>query len=360
MISQNAQKHAEACRFCWMCRHLCPVGLKTGREINTPRAKGLLLSLAARNTPFDADIAQSMYECMLCDACTNDCATGFEPPLYIREARTQALVEGIAPPAVEATLALLEESGNLYGEVKPLYGSQAKAETLLLVGEVAACRAPQLVESYLRLLQKAGVPVMTLAQEPPTGAILGDLMGYTQEVRQQAADCAKAIGGSGAKTLVVLDSGDAALIRQQWPEWGIDAGVQVVTAAAYLWSLAEAGRLQFSPLGRTACYHDDSRAARTLREYEPARALLAAAGVELHEMFQTKALAKCCGSSLANAYMPDITRKTAQGRWEDALRTRAQAMVTSSPQSLEVLSLAVPDTMELWDLYTLLDSVCRS
>ena len=351
MISQNAQKHAEACRFCWMCRHLCPIGLKTGREINTPRAKGLLLSLVARGSAFDADMAQAMYECMLCDACTNDCATGFEPPLYIREARTQALVEGIAPPAVEAVLARLEESGNIYGEAKPVYGSQEKAEVLLLVGEVAACRAPHMVESYLRLLQKAGVSVMTLAQEPPTGAMLGDLMGYTQEVRQQAATCAKAIDGSGAKTLVVLDSADAALIRQQWPEWGVTAGVQVVTATAFLWSLAEAGKLQFAPLGRTGCYHDDSRAAR---------ALLAAAGVELREMFLTKALAKCCGSSLANAYMPDITKKTAQGRWEDALRTGAQMMVTSSPQSLEVLQLAVPATMELWDLYTLLDSACRS
>ena len=45
MISQNAKKHADACRFCWMCRHLCPVGLATGKEINTPRAKGLLLSM---------------------------------------------------------------------------------------------------------------------------------------------------------------------------------------------------------------------------------------------------------------------------------------------------------------------------
>ena len=45
MISQNALHHAEKCRFCWMCRHLCPVQHQTGKEINTPRAKGLLLSM---------------------------------------------------------------------------------------------------------------------------------------------------------------------------------------------------------------------------------------------------------------------------------------------------------------------------
>ena len=39
MISQNALHHAEKCRFCWMCRHLCPVQHQTGKELNTPRAR---------------------------------------------------------------------------------------------------------------------------------------------------------------------------------------------------------------------------------------------------------------------------------------------------------------------------------
>ena len=49
MIGQNALHHAEKCRFCWMCRHLCPVQHQTGREVNTPRAKGLLLSMVSRS-----------------------------------------------------------------------------------------------------------------------------------------------------------------------------------------------------------------------------------------------------------------------------------------------------------------------
>ena len=46
MYSEKAKKHADACRFCYMCRHLCPIELVTGKENNTPRAKGLqVLSL---------------------------------------------------------------------------------------------------------------------------------------------------------------------------------------------------------------------------------------------------------------------------------------------------------------------------
>ena len=97
MISQNALHHAEKCRFCWMCRHLCPVQHQTGKELNTPRAKGLLLSMVNKKAQeFDKDMGQAMYECLLCDACTNDCATGYQPPLFIREARTEAVIHPIA------------------------------------------------------------------------------------------------------------------------------------------------------------------------------------------------------------------------------------------------------------------------
>ena len=101
MISQNALHHAEKCRFCFMCRHLCPIELVTGKENNTPRAKGLLLSMVNKGAQvFDKDMAEAMYECVLCDACTNDCATGYQPPLFIREARTEAVVNELAPAAV--------------------------------------------------------------------------------------------------------------------------------------------------------------------------------------------------------------------------------------------------------------------
>ena len=116
MFTEKAQKHANACRFCWMCRHLCPVGLQTGREVNTPRAKGLLISLALRGHAMDRDTAQIMYECTLCGSCTNDCATGYEPPLYIREARSEAIADDLAPQAVLDVIDRELTTGNMFGK----------------------------------------------------------------------------------------------------------------------------------------------------------------------------------------------------------------------------------------------------
>jgi Fe-S oxidoreductase len=89
------------------------VGLKTGKEINTPRAKALLLSLVERGTKFDADMARSMYECVLCGACTNDCVTGFDPSVYIREARSSVAALELLPPGVVAVLVNIEKTGGI-------------------------------------------------------------------------------------------------------------------------------------------------------------------------------------------------------------------------------------------------------
>ena len=40
-FTEKSMGIVDSCRFCWMCRHLCPISLKTGKEINSARARGL-------------------------------------------------------------------------------------------------------------------------------------------------------------------------------------------------------------------------------------------------------------------------------------------------------------------------------
>ena len=292
MISQLASKHADKCRFCWMCRHLCPVQLQTGKEINTPRAKGLLLSMTARGKEFDSDMAQAMYECLLCDACTNDCATGYQPPLFIREARTEAVVNGLAPKAVMDLVDNIEKTGNIYGKEKPSFGTENKGEVLVYIGEAAAFNAPAMAKAFLSLLSKAGVSYMVLKEEPASGVMLGDLAGYVEEVQQQAKHCADAVNESGAKTVVVLDSYDEEIMKQKYPEWGCEIKADIISAVAYAAKLVEDGKLVIKGKAEgVAAYHDDDRSARTFHEFAPARELAKKAGYELIEMFNKEKLA---------------------------------------------------------------------
>ncbi|MDF2484224.1 MAG: Fe-S oxidoreductase [Herbinix sp.] len=359
MMSQNSKKHTEACRFCWMCRHLCPVGLTTGREVNTPRAKALLLSMVDRGEKFDKDIAQAMYECVLCGSCTNDCVTGFDPTIFIREARTMAAVEDLLPKAVEEIITNISNTGNIYGVQKPKYtGTAAKAEVLLYIGEVAACKQPTLVTAIMSLLKKADIPFTVLEEEPASATFLGDLIGFVEEVRIQAKDCANAINTSGAKTVVVLDSYEATTMKQRYPEWNCTINADVVTATSFIAGLIEEGKLVPKKITGEVTYHDDSRLARDLDEHEPVRNIIKAMGLNLQEMFLNRRMAKCCGSELLKAYAPELAALTAEGRWEDVNRTTADTLVVVSPQVMNVMGAKVPSAKQIKDLYVLLDQAC--
>ena len=353
MVNQEALRHAEKCRFCFMCRHLCPVQLQTGREINTPRAKGLLLSMVNKGTAeFDRDMAKTMYECLLCDACVNDCATGYQPPLFIRQARTEAVVNGIAPESVNVLLDNIAKTGNIYGEKKPSFAAKG-GDVLVYVGETAACRVPQMAKSLIALLEKAGVGVQTLENEPASGVMLSDLAGYVEDAAQQAKACADAIAASGCKTVVVLDSYDAEIMKQQYPQWGCAISAEIVTATEFTARLIREGKIKAkASKGVLGACHDDDRLARSLHEFDPIREMAKAAGYELTEMFNTGKLAKSCGSAVALAYMPEIVTRVAAGRWDDLKRTESKTMLTANPEAYLCLQAAQPEGYALVDLYT--------
>ncbi len=368
MFSGKARKNADACRFCWMCRHLCPVGLVTGRETNTPRAKGLMVSLVERGYGYTPEMAADMYECCLCEACTTDCATGFEPPSYIREARTRAVVDGIAPLAVEKSIDALLEKGNLYGSEREEWmrgfeeetrGFPSKAPVALHIGATIAYREPEIAVAAIRLLKKAKVDFCVIEGELPTGAELGDLMGFVDEVRTVARAAVAQIDATGAGRLVVLDPSCARLFIRECGEWGCKPAAEVVTATAFFAGLLKSGQLHPAPLAPGAVtFHDPCRLARDLDETGPAREIIAATGLELKEMFRRGRDTKCCGGVVLQGHSPKLTGLTSAGRWEDAARTGATTLVTACPGCRDVLKKTAPEGMKVEDIFVLLARAC--
>ena len=120
--------------------------------------------------------------------------------------------------------------------------------------------------------------------------------------------------------------------------------------------LIAAGRLIPRKGQGVVTYHDASRLARDLNEHQPARNIIASMGLTLHEMWQNRRLAKCCGSAVVGQYMPELRAKVAQGRWSDVLRTDARVLVAACPQSTEALAAVVPQGCQYQDLFVLLDA----
>ena len=366
MFSQDAKRNIDACKMCWMCRHLCPVGLVTGNEDNTPRAKAVLLNYVTHDESFLKETGKDMYECALCNHCADWCETGYEPAVYIREGR-RALVETDAlPPNVQPVVDnVLAENGTIYGPKQvptaleqKIASLPEKADVLLYIGDTAMARSEKMALAVASLLQKSGVEYTILKEETTSGAALYDLVGEIAEVQQAAEKTAAAICAAEAKTVVVLDPSDARIFTQDYPRWGSEIpGVTTVTA--YIAALLQNGMLKVTkPQDGIVTFHDPCRLARDLEETSPAREIIAATGLTLKEMFLNKNNTRCCGGEVLSAHSGFITKKTAALRVEDAKRAGAEAIITACPGCCDVLNRGETG-MPVTDLFELLNSCCE-
>lgn len=363
MYTEKAINNAEACRFCWMCRNVCPVGLATGKEASTPRGRGLLVSMDTRGMPMTQETAEIIYHCCLCGACTNDCVTGYDPKVFIREARTEAIINDCVPLNIEDVIKRMKED-HLLGEcdspdlAEYIGNIPEKADILVLLGECARKRQPKVAIALMELLKIAGIDFCVLRQEQSSGAALGDLIGFVDEVRLHAKSFLDSVKNTGAKKIVVLDPSDASFLLHECTEWGIFPDCEIVTATSYVAALVREKKLKPRNIDvGIATFHDPCRLARDLDETEPAREIIASMGIKLKEMISNRKLTKCCGSMLLHETYPDIGRKTALERIKDAKYIKADLMITACPVCQERFQGAGGISVE--NIFSLLLQSCR-
>lgn len=363
MFSKESARQADACRFCWMCRHICPVAGSTGNEGWTPRARGLMISMIERGTAYDAEIAEAMYHCTLCDACANDCATGYKPSEFIREARTIAVVENIAPKKVIDAIEAISEKGSIFEENAAAAIAEAvgklpeKAEVLLFAGQTAVSVYPKAAINAAELMKKAGVEFTMLEAEPESGAYMAELMGYTGDVQAMAAAAAEKIAASGAKKIVVLNPADAVIFRDEYSKWGLLNSVEVVTATAFFAELIEAGKLAPKAEAMVASLQEPVKLTRGLGEEEPLKAIAKSAGIELKELFLHGKLSRCIGTVPFDVYAPEVVKEMVAVRCDDALRLGSKAIVTASPDDYYLMSKYAVG-VKIFDIFEILNKLC--
>ena len=196
-------------------------------------------------------------------------------------------------------------------------------------------------------------PAMAAFQSP----LLGELMGYVEDVKKVAQVCADKCKEAGAKTIVVLDESDAAFMKHQWAEWQLFDGA-VTTATAFLADAIEKGSLKPGKVELRACYHDPAKIAREIEETEPARKIMAAMGIDLHELYRSRKTTKSCGGTLLPLTNPKMTAMVADGRLGDIRFAGENAVITSTPTAFDNFSMVEQDDIKIEDLFVMLDSVC--
>jgi len=341
-ITEKAKKIADSCRFCWMCRHVCPIGNATGQERNTARARSLGVSLVVRGATELKEIADNIYECTLCGACTNNCVTGWDPKVFIQEVKTEIVLSGETPEYIMKLLENYVQTGNVFGKeacpcLDGLYNSDSK--TALFVGQDALYKSPESVKTAVAVLGKAGVRV-SLDKNQDSGSALWFLTGKTQETQDAAKKCAEML--NQYETVIVYNPVDLKLMLHEYKEWGIEVTAKLVGFNEYLLSLIESGALKVNKGENEYSLQDNYAYARELDDCETGRKLISKVG-NVKDMLLIGKEANLAGHLIMAEYMPSVMTQVALDRWTNAKNMDCKTVVTENPDEYVALKATAPE-----------------
>jgi Fe-S oxidoreductase len=356
----------EACRFCFMCRHVCTAGVVSGKESDTPRGKGLILFKALKgHLEFDADTVETLYRCCLCGLCETWCKADCRPPAAVLAARADIVTQGKEPAAVRQIKSHLIETGNPFGlpaeqrfqaiERDDVF--RPRAEVVYYVGCDTAYGQPQIARAMVKILAAAQADFTLLRNEHSTGKPLW-LLGYRDEARTMAAQLAAEIRAVQPKVLVTTCPSAFDAFTTEYPALGLDlSGIEILHATQYIDRLIQQSVIV--PRERTTStgvFLDGTYLGRTHGLYdEPRRILGRILGSTLREMVWSRELANSCGEpgGVFHLLYPELSQTMANRVLDDASSTSADMLITACPATLGLLKkvnhtgLVVRDLVEM-------------
>lgn len=350
LISQKSKEIIDSCRFCWMCRHICPIGNVTGQERNTARARMLALSLVERGAEPLEGVADNVYECALCGACTKECVTGWDPVKVVKEVRSELVMNGKTPEYIMSLVENIQNCGNVYGikEVDAkladeINGLPESADVLLFLGRDAIYKSPGSAMGAIKLLKKASVDFTVLKDEPDSGYALEFLIGKTAETKAVMENCAKALN---FKKVVCYDPADAKIFLREYKEWGVELDCEVVTFTSYITELIQKGVIAPKKTDKVYTIQDSALLSRDLEENDAVRQIINACGENIEMLIFGKDT-MLAGNLIMNEYMPEVMKEVAKARWTNAVNMDATTVVTECPAEYEMMLSVKPDGVEL-------------
>lgn len=355
-----------SCRFCPMCRHVCTVSEAIHKETLTPKGKGLtLFSILKGLQSFDRDIAEVMYQCVLCQLCHEWCVGNWNITEPVLEARRKITSMGLEPPQVQQIRANVIQKGNPYGEKRSerfafMESCSLKegATILYFVGCGAAYHRPEIARAALAVLKVAGIKYTLFSDEECCGAYL-DVMGYREEAQSLAQKNVGRFQDLGCSTVVMGCPHCLYTIKEMYPQWGVKLpkGIRFVHTTTYLRELVKQNRIKLKSVEKTVTYQDPCRLGRYCGIYnDPREILVSLDGLNFVEMKWTREKANCCGygSGLALTF-PQMANEIATDRFAQAKKTGAEILITACQscknaflnQSSDKDTLNVMDIVEL-------------
>lgn len=201
----HIEKHLDvinACRFCFMCRHLDPVGNVTCRESDTPRGRALICDRVRMDVSnlANPDFIDTIYRSALSAASRFHCVSSYDEAGLVLALRKDIVDARLAPAPVAKLVKKLEKAD---------FAVKGKGRVL-----------------YFGASPKLYPGCKVITGDDPGKAL--EVLGFESAAKKVFTRFKKAVAASACKTLVVAEPSAYDFLRGKLP------GVKVLHSAEYL------------------------------------------------------------------------------------------------------------------------------
>ncbi len=331
----------EFCRYCLMCRHVCPVTHVTRNEATSPHGWALLIASVKRGvTEWNEETVDVLYQCADCGLCRAHCVTDQPLPLAIDASRAEVVEQQLAPAVVYTVRDKLRRWGNPYVDIAP-EKVVGRGEAALVVGAIGRNFQPKTIEAAIKLLKAAGVDAVPIAigRETP---YLAYTLGLFDEARQLGQATLTEIAEVRAKRVFVLSPGDIYTYQTLFDSLGLvwPKEVKLQEVITFLAEKVQAQQLTFTPTDlRDYTFYDPDHTVRVPGRWAAPRQLLAALSqTPPTELFWRQERAMPCGVSGGLYFtQPELSARLAQARLVEAQERGVRTVITDDPHVLHHL-----------------------
>lgn len=386
----------------------CPAGRALHFHGYSGSGKSIMaLSLTEGRIAVDETLAAITFACTTCGLCDVACKFIMEAERHlINMALREHIVDaGFGLPAHRATIESLARHGRPNGRPGTAPSGWAHALSVKLAPAepapvllLAGCHAHHdpdaagVARKLALLLIRAGVDFAIRGDAENCCGLPAYWTGYRDVFTAIADDTTRRLDATGARTIVTASGSCLGAMRSKYAEYATAPQARVLHATEFLAALIEEGRLRLTKaVRRTVTYHDPCYLGRQSEppivwngKYKtthgcmqyadppkginrgvggvfdaPRQVLGAIPGLALVEMPRIREYAFCCGGGggVPEAF-PELARRTALHRLEEAAGTQAEYLVTACHHCRANLSAAqAPPTAQALPVVDIIDLV---
>jgi heterodisulfide reductase subunit D len=220
---------------------------------------------------------------------------------------------------------------------------ESGAHTLYFVGCVSSFFPMTYIipQAFVQILEEAEESFTALGGEEWCCGYPLLMAGMGARAEETVRHNVERVRGLGVQRVVTTCPACYHMWRHFYPEiLDGEVGVEVVHSTQVLAELLEQGRLKLKAMPRRVTYHDPCDLGRKNDLYDaPRRVLQAIPELSFEEMSDNRRDALCCGGGgNVETFNPELVGELSERRFQQALETEAQVIVSACPQCERTLT----------------------